>query len=252
MTPAGDPDVRGTGPGPAPTPRGAEEGLPPLRGPGHVGARRHVTAHGGGDGHRAGHQDQAGQQGLPLRGECGPRPARQPPPLLRAPGSALRPSAAGPVRPSWPLAFRWDLPGGAGSVPARREAAGRFLGKRGNRGFPSPPPLPPPLPRTPRVPAGLLCQSGARLRHAPGIQARFLSFPFPRPAWPHGGSTADLPLGRAAGLRGGEDGRKKERGPLRHDSVEFTCGVASLQLCTLVCYSRTGAVLPCAGAATRS
>lgn len=87
---AGAPDVHGTGPGPAPTPRVAEGGLPPLRGPGHVGARRHVTAPGGGggDGHRAGHQDQAGQQGLPLRGECGPRP--------RPPTAATAALAAGP------------------------------------------------------------------------------------------------------------------------------------------------------------
>lgn len=69
------------------------------------------------------------------------------------------------------------------------------------------------------------------------------------------GRTAGVPLtclwgGRQGFGAGGEEGRKKERGPLRHGSSEFTCGVASLQLCTLVCYSRTGAVLPYAGAAT--
>lgn len=54
---------------------------------------------------------------------AGPGPARQPPPVLRAPGSAWRPSA----RPGL-----WLSAGTCTAVPACREAAGRFLGRRSN------------------------------------------------------------------------------------------------------------------------
>lgn len=82
-------------------------------------ARRHVTARGGRDGHRTGHQDQAGQQGVPLRGECRPdrRPAAAPPRnrrRCRGCPPRLDAVAAGPVSQpgavSGLLAFRWEVP----------------------------------------------------------------------------------------------------------------------------------------------
>lgn len=88
MTPGGDPDVHGTRhhtpcpPPPSRRKRLAGGRAPAPCWPGHVrvvvvggkcvgGCRRHVTARGSRHGDGAGHQDQAGQQGLPLRGECG-------------------------------------------------------------------------------------------------------------------------------------------------------------------------------------